>query len=76
VFATYEGKRAADIAISRYATRHLVAGEVRPVPARYRPAIFMQSSVQIDAQLIVRHAEAIERHQSSKIAFEPSCVHE
>lgn len=28
VFVTYEGKRASDITISRYATRHLVAGEV------------------------------------------------
>ncbi|KAJ7583006.1 hypothetical protein C8J56DRAFT_1015638 [Mycena floridula] len=28
VFVTYDGKRAADIAISRYAVRHLVAGEV------------------------------------------------
>jgi hypothetical protein len=28
VFITYDGKRAADIAVSRYAVRHLVAGEV------------------------------------------------
>ena len=28
VFVTYDGKRAADISISRYAVRHLVAGEV------------------------------------------------
>jgi chromosome transmission fidelity protein 18 len=28
VFVTYEGKRAADIAVSRYASRHLVAAEV------------------------------------------------
>lgn len=28
VFVTYEGKRAADIAVSRYAVRHLVAAEV------------------------------------------------
>lgn len=28
VFVTYDGKRAADIAVSRYAVRHLVAGEV------------------------------------------------
>lgn len=31
VFVTYESKRATDITISRYATRHLVAGEVRLV---------------------------------------------
>jgi len=28
VFITYDGKRAADITVSRYAVRHLVAGEV------------------------------------------------
>ncbi|KAJ7632861.1 P-loop containing nucleoside triphosphate hydrolase protein [Roridomyces roridus] len=28
VFVTYDGKRAADIAVSRYAVRHLVAGEI------------------------------------------------
>lgn len=29
VFVTYDGKRAPDIAISRYAVRHLIATEVR-----------------------------------------------
>ena len=29
VFITYDGKRATDIAVSRYATRHMIAGEVR-----------------------------------------------
>ncbi|KAI0273411.1 P-loop containing nucleoside triphosphate hydrolase protein [Gloeopeniophorella convolvens] len=47
VFVTYDGKRAVDIAVSRYAVRHLVAGE-------------------IDAQLIARHAEAIERTKTGK----------
>lgn len=28
MFVTYDGKRAADIAVSRYAVRHLVAAEV------------------------------------------------
>lgn len=28
VFVTYDGKRASDIAASRYAVRHLVAAEV------------------------------------------------
>ncbi|KAJ7286133.1 P-loop containing nucleoside triphosphate hydrolase protein [Mycena rebaudengoi] len=28
VFVTYDGKRAADISVSRYAVRHLVAGEI------------------------------------------------
>ena len=32
VFVTYDGKRAADITVSRYAVRHLVAGEVMLVP--------------------------------------------
>ena len=30
VFVTYDGKRAGDIAVSRYAVRHLVAGAVIP----------------------------------------------
>lgn len=30
VFVTYDGKRAADLAVSRYAVRHLVAAEVSP----------------------------------------------
>lgn len=29
VFVTYDGKRASDIAVSRYAVRHLVASEVQ-----------------------------------------------
>ena len=32
VFVTYDGKRAADIAVSRYAVRHLVAAEVTSTP--------------------------------------------
>ncbi|KAI0063440.1 P-loop containing nucleoside triphosphate hydrolase protein [Artomyces pyxidatus] len=47
VFVTYDGKRAADIAVSRYAVRHLVAAE-------------------IDAQLISRQADAVERTQTRK----------
>ncbi|THH17123.1 hypothetical protein EW146_g3644 [Bondarzewia mesenterica] len=52
VFVTYDGKRAADIAASRYAVRHLVAAE-------------------IDAQLIARQADFIERSkaQASKNFF-------
>ncbi|OJA12544.1 hypothetical protein AZE42_08143 [Rhizopogon vesiculosus] len=42
VFITYDGKRAADIAVSRYAVRHLVATE-------------------IDAALIAKHADAVEK---------------
>lgn len=33
VFVTYDGKRAADIAVSRYAVRHLVAAEVGVFPS-------------------------------------------
>ena len=29
VFITYDGKRPTDIAVSRYAVRHIVSGEVR-----------------------------------------------
>jgi len=32
VFVTYDGKRAADITVSRYAVRHLVSGEVMSAP--------------------------------------------
>jgi hypothetical protein len=31
VFVTYDGKRASDISVSRYAVRHLVAQEVSPL---------------------------------------------
>ncbi|TBU35498.1 P-loop containing nucleoside triphosphate hydrolase protein [Dichomitus squalens] len=50
VFVTYDGKRAADIAVSRYAVRHLVAAE-------------------IDAQVIARQAEGIEKNKAGKSAF-------
>ncbi|RDX46889.1 P-loop containing nucleoside triphosphate hydrolase protein [Lentinus brumalis] len=50
VFVTYDGKRSADIAVSRYAVRHLVAAE-------------------IDAQVIARHAEGVDRSKASKSAF-------
>ncbi|KIJ10510.1 hypothetical protein PAXINDRAFT_177467 [Paxillus involutus ATCC 200175] len=46
VFVTYDGKRAADIAVSRYAVRHLVAAE-------------------IDAALISRQADAVEKGKAS-----------
>ena len=37
VFVTYDGKRAPDIAVSRYAVRHLVASEVRlPLLSEHR----------------------------------------
>ena len=39
VFVTYDGKRAADIAVSRYAVRHLVAAEVRDSELLYRGAL-------------------------------------
>lgn len=32
VFVNYDGKRAVDIAVTRYAVRHLVAGEVSDIP--------------------------------------------
>jgi chromosome transmission fidelity protein 18 len=35
VFVTYDEKKAQDIAISRYATRHLIAAEVRSVNHLY-----------------------------------------
>ncbi|KIP08852.1 hypothetical protein PHLGIDRAFT_68643 [Phlebiopsis gigantea 11061_1 CR5-6] len=49
-FVTYDGKRAADIAISRYAIRHLVASE-------------------IDAQLIHKQADAVEKAKGKTHAF-------
>ncbi|KAI0823557.1 P-loop containing nucleoside triphosphate hydrolase protein [Trametes gibbosa] len=51
VFVTYDGKRAADIAVSRYAVRHLVAAE-------------------IDAQVIARHADSLDKTKAGgKTAF-------
>ena len=42
VFITYDGKRATDITVSRYATRHMIAGEVRIPngPSGIRPLIY------------------------------------
>ncbi|EGN95576.1 hypothetical protein SERLA73DRAFT_60018, partial [Serpula lacrymans var. lacrymans S7.3] len=56
VFVTYDGKRAADIAISRYAVRHLVAAE-------------------IDAALIARHADAVERGKTKTDYFKRFSFH-
>ncbi|THG93472.1 hypothetical protein EW026_g7776 [Hermanssonia centrifuga] len=50
VFVTYDGKRAADIAVSRYAVRHLVAAE-------------------IDAQLIKRQVEAVDKSKAGMNSF-------
>ncbi|CDO76430.1 hypothetical protein BN946_scf184781.g7 [Trametes cinnabarina] len=50
VFVTYDGKRAADIAVSRYAVRHLVAAE-------------------IDAQVIARQADVLEKVKGGKSSF-------
>ncbi|KAF7311473.1 AAA domain-containing protein [Mycena kentingensis (nom. inval.)] len=47
VFVTYDGKRAPDIPVSRYAVRHLVAAE-------------------IEAQLIARKVDIVERGQRGK----------
>jgi len=50
-FITYDSKRASDIPVPRYATRHLIAGE-------------------IDAQIILQQAEAVEMANSSKKKFD------
>ncbi|KAF8512266.1 P-loop containing nucleoside triphosphate hydrolase protein [Gautieria morchelliformis] len=50
VFITYDGKRAPDVSLSRYAVRHMVAAE-------------------IDAELIVRQAEIVDRGSTNKIDF-------
>ncbi|EJD53229.1 P-loop containing nucleoside triphosphate hydrolase protein [Auricularia subglabra TFB-10046 SS5] len=39
VFVTYDGKRAADIAVSRYAVRHLVAAEVCTLHVDSKPGL-------------------------------------
>jgi hypothetical protein len=66
VFVTYDGKRATDIVASRYATRHLVATEVRTFIVLDILGINM---FQIDAKLIVRHAEATERYKTKNGVF-------
>ncbi|KAJ3550684.1 hypothetical protein NM688_g5019 [Phlebia brevispora] len=50
VFVTYDGKRAPDLAVSRYAVRHLVAAE-------------------IDARLVNRQAEALEKSKGGARSF-------
>jgi hypothetical protein len=65
---TYDGKRAADIAVSRYAVRHLVASEAScfPIPAIHN---FAHKCAQIDAQLINRQAEAVDRSKKTSRGF-------
>jgi chromosome transmission fidelity protein 18 len=58
VFVTYDGRRAADIAVSRYAVRHLIATEVRAF-SRFEP--YQLTSSQIDASLVTRQAVAAEK---------------
>ncbi|KAF8511117.1 P-loop containing nucleoside triphosphate hydrolase protein [Hysterangium stoloniferum] len=50
VFITYDGKRATDVPVSRYAVRHMVAAE-------------------IDAELILRQAETVEKGTTTRYDF-------
>jgi hypothetical protein len=65
VFVTYDGKRASDIPVSRYAVRHLVAAEVGLFSDFYvRKAD--HSFFQVDALILSRHAETKELSSSRK----------
>lgn len=64
VFITYEGKRSADVAASRYAVRHLVTAEVGRHPCHdYTEAL------QIDEKRLKRQAEQTERRVFPKHAL-------
>lgn len=70
---TYDGKRAADIAVSRYAVRHLVAVEVRFQTLGQSVSSYMN---QIDAQFVGRQADAVEKTKGSAHGlFGKKCVH-
>lgn len=60
VFITYEGKRAPDVCVQRYATRKVIAGEV-PSYIYYIWQSIDSCATKIDAQLATRHADVIER---------------
>jgi len=58
VFVTYDGKRAADISVSRYAVRQLVATEVCE-SVEYEITIL--TLPKIDAALVAKQADAVEK---------------
>ncbi|KAG6820837.1 hypothetical protein H0H93_010664 [Arthromyces matolae] len=64
VFVTYDGKRAADIAVSRYAVRHLMAKEVGNICYKLNSANLI--CIQIDAALIARDTDVVEKGRRGK----------
>lgn len=58
MFVTYDGKRAPDIAVSRYAVRHLIATEACTF-SHFKTS--QLTSSQIDASLVARQAVAVEK---------------
>lgn len=69
MFVTYDGKRASDIAVSRYAVRHLVAGEVWILRLVSGFDLQLMMHTQIDAYLITRQADAVEKGKPGKLDY-------
>ncbi|KAG6860581.1 hypothetical protein C0995_009630 [Termitomyces sp. Mi166 len=66
VFVTYDGKRASDIAVSRYAVRHLVAQEVSLNFYVVNCNVMIDICSKIDAVLITRDADIVEKGKRGK----------
>jgi hypothetical protein len=62
---TYDEKKAADIAVSRYATRHLIAAEVSTTG---KCLVICSKTFQIDAVVIEKQVEAFEESTKPKVS--------
>lgn len=70
VFVTYDGKRASDIALSKYAVRHLVATEVSCAFVRSLPDIqVIVVNSQIDEKLSATQTEPVEKGKLKRSTF-------
>jgi hypothetical protein len=75
VFVTYDGKRACDIALSRYAVRHLVASEVSFFFLAHLPSLsisivaHVDGAVQIEARIISRQSDGGHTQKPGKQSF-------
>lgn len=63
IFTTYDGKRASDIAVSRYAVRHMITAEVVAFLAHGMSAKWRNS--QIERVVSVQPGDAIEKDMTA-----------
>lgn len=70
VFVTYDGKRASDIALSKYAVRHLVATEVSSACVWFFPVSGVTMvAAQIDEKLSSMRTEPVEKGKPKRSGF-------